>query len=361
MESAMKTGMTLVALATELERQKAAKRDYIAPARAMEMKVAEDGAPSLCIDTPEQAIPLAVNSYAHGQLASRLDIPGRYYRRMLAGDASTRGLLAANVNQWLSRDDGRHMVRTLDNTARAVLSDRYRTIDNDEIAEISLPILSDQPDMQIASCNISDTHLHIKALFPRIEGEVAVGDAVQAGIVISNSEVGAGAVSITPLIYRLVCLNGMIAQDGRFRAMHLGERAEMGAGAFVLYKSDTRRAEREALRLKLRDVVQACASRQYLDSIIQKMREANGDRIEGDVVKGVEVLAKQRSLSEDERGGVLRHLIEGGNLSRYGLLNAVTRQAQDVADYDRATALEAMGGAILELPRSQWREIALAA
>jgi len=35
---------------------------------------------------------------------------------------------------------------------------------------------------------------------------------------------------------------------------------------------------------------------------------------------------------------VLRDLIEGGNLSQYGLINALTRTAEDAKSYDRATA-----------------------
>ena len=38
------------------------------------------------------------------------------------------------------------------------------------------------------------------------------GDVVQAGVSISNSETGRGAVSVCPLVYRLVCTNGMCPQ-----------------------------------------------------------------------------------------------------------------------------------------------------
>uniref|UniRef100_B8HYZ5 Uncharacterized protein n=1 Tax=Cyanothece sp. (strain PCC 7425 / ATCC 29141) TaxID=395961 RepID=B8HYZ5_CYAP4 len=44
----------------------------------------------------------------------------------------------------------------------------------------------------------------------------------------------------------------------------------------------------------------------------------------------------------------------------YGLLNAITRTAQDVSSYDRATELEAIGSKVLSLPQSVWHEIALA-
>ena len=41
------------------------------------------------------------------------------------------------------------MVRTLGGTARAFLSERYRRIDNYEIAEAVLPIISDIKDARV--------------------------------------------------------------------------------------------------------------------------------------------------------------------------------------------------------------------
>jgi hypothetical protein len=38
--------------------------------------------------------------------------------------------------------------------------------------------------------------------------------------------------------------------------------------------------------------------------------------------------------------------------------NAVTRTAEDAADYDRATELEAAGGRVIELPAADWRALA---
>lgn len=56
--------------------------------------------------------------------------------------------------------------------------------------------------------------MYIKVVNERIQTEVVPGDIVQAGILISNSEVGMGSVSVKPLIYRLVCTNGMVADVG---------------------------------------------------------------------------------------------------------------------------------------------------
>lgn len=43
------------------------------------------------------------------------------------------------------------------------------------------------------------------------------------------------------------------------------------------------------------------------------------------------------------------------------MLNAFTRTAEDLADYDRATDFERIGGQIIELPANDWKRIAEAA
>ena len=90
----------------------------------------------------------------------------------------------------------------------------------------------------------------------------------------------------------------------------------------------------------------------------QKTREIS---LTGDPVKTVEVLANRYTLNETERTGVLRHLIVEGDLSAYGLVNAVTHYSQEVEDYDRATEFEALGGRLIDLPAKDWKELAQAA
>ena len=65
----------------------------------------------------------------------------------------------------------------------------------------------------IASCDITETHLYLKVINKSMKAEIAKGDIVQAGFVVSNSEIGLGASKVEPLVYRLVCKNGMISRD----------------------------------------------------------------------------------------------------------------------------------------------------
>ncbi len=91
------------------------------------------------------------------------------------------------------------------------------------------------------------------------------------------------------------------------------------------------------------------------------MQKTRGIKLTGDPVKAVEVLANRYAFNDIERAGVLRQLIGEGDLSAYGLVNAVTHHSQDVEDYDRATELEAIGGRLIEFSAAEWTPIAAAA
>ena len=52
----------------------------------------------------------------------------------------------------------------------------------------------------------------------------------------------------------------------------------------------------------------------------------------------------------------MNYLIQGGDLSLYGLSNAITRASQDVESYDRATALEGIGWNVATMEPARWKE-----
>jgi len=84
------------------------------------------------------------------------------------------------------------------------------------------------------------------------------------------------------------------------------------------------------------------------------MQEARERKLKGHPEKVVEEISNKFRFTQGEQGGVLRYLIDGLDLSQYGVGNAVTRMSQDVEFYDRATELEAVGGKIFTMPTSSW-------
>ncbi len=346
----MKQGKSIVEMAEELQRQATDKRDFIADTRVVNFN--NDNKLEI-IGQGE----FNITDHTHRQIAQRVGIPQKYYDRMR--DESPL-LLANNVEHWFRKQPEQRMIRTLDGNARAFLSNRYRTLDNTDLAEAVLPILLESDSIQIISSEITPSKLYIKALFPKLENEIAKGDVVQSGVVISNSEIGLGALKIEPLVYRLVCLNGMISKDHGTRKYHVGRVTDMGDGAHEFFRDETLMQDDKAYWLKVQDIVRASMDQAKFEVIVNKMR-ATKDIIIDHPIEAIEVVANKFTFNDQEKTGVLNQLIQGGDLSGYGVLNAITRHSQDIDDYDRATEFERVGGNIIELPKHDWAEILQAA
>ena len=351
----MKEGKTLQELAAELERQQLAKKDLIVSTGVLSMDSRDDGGIALNIMGGQMIQHYDVGEIAHRQIGQFLKIPATYYDRMRREYPQ---LLTLNANGWFAKmPQSKRMLRTLDGTARALLSDRYRRIDNFEVASAVLPIISRMEGAGVESCELTDSRMYLKVVNPRVTAEIKKGDIVQAGVLISNSEVGMGSVTVSPLIYRLVCSNGMIAEDGKLRKYHVG-RANESREDFSIYRNETIEADDKAFLMKLEDSVKAAVDQARFAAIVDKLRDAAEAKIQPKQVQQVvELASKEYGFTDSESNGILGHLAAGGDLSLYGLANAVTRQAQDVASYDRSTELEATGYRIITMAPSLWRSL----
>ena len=352
----MKSGLTIVEMAQQIERQSKLKQDYLLDTRRLQVEPFGSQLYLHTFDDHDDPLvePLEINQIAHRQIGTHLKIPAAYYDRMLSDYPE---LLAENVNSWFQREPTQRMVRTLDGTVRAFLSNRYRRIDNLDIAEIVLPVIQQMEDAYFESCQITDSRMYIKVVNTRLEAEVVPGDIVQSGIIISNSEVGLGSVSIQPLVYRLVCSNGMVVNDAQTRRNHVG-RVNEASENYQLYSEKTLEADDKAFAMKIQDTVRAVVDEVRFTRVVNMMREAKDAPMNTAAVPGiVKLVSKDFHITDDESSGVLQRLIEGNDLTLYGLSNAVTRHSQDVKDYDRATALEGIGYNILSMPARQWSRI----
>ena len=351
----MKTGRPLNEVMMELNRQNQRKKDYIGSAQAL--RLFEDGQ-TFEIGSISGAQQFGTTRLFHRQVASALGIPAKYYDIM---QSQKPELLAQNVNAWLSDRENSYMIRTMDygggRVARALLSDRYRRIDNMEIASAVLPLFAGSDQYEVISSEVTENRMYLKILSRRLEMEVVPGDYVQAGVVISNSEVGLGSVNVQPLVYRLVCTNGMIVNDMGERKNHVGRAAKAVEDSFHIYSDETMEAEDKAFLLKLRDVTMAAIEEGRFAQVVGKLKESAGIPITGKVTEVVELTGKTYGFNTDEQDSILQYLIAGGDLSQYGLSNAITRASQDVESYDRATDLEGIGWQVAAMPATQWKEL----
>jgi len=120
------------------------------------------------------------------------------------------------------------------------------------------------------------------------------------------------------------------------------------------------RAGDKVFFLKVFDVVQAAVSEANCSPDGSEDAEDAAHCAVGDPVKTVEALANRYVLNDTERAGVLRHVITAGDLSGYGLVNALTHCSHELDDHDRATEFEVLGGKMIELPDAEWKGLAQA-
>ena len=343
----MKQGRTLLELGRELQSQRLNRQDFLADTRTLEVESNDYGS-TLHMSLDGKTYGFGIGELAHQQIASRLNIPYRYYQKM-QGEAPD--LLDQNINRWLNQNPERRMIRVLDGKVRAFLSDRYRRLDNLELCAAVLPVIQEIQGSQIESCEVTPTHLYIKVVNRRVKAEVKVGDVVQAGFVVSNSEVGLGSLRVEPLVFRLVCKNGLICKDLAQKKYHVGRQVNVSDdSAYELYSEATLAQDDKAFFMKVQDVVRAAVDEAKFMLTVNRLRESTQIPLNHDPVKSVELLADKYQLTENERGDILRQLFMGADNSRYGLVNAVTAASKIAKTYERATDLERIGGEILSLP-----------
>jgi hypothetical protein len=358
----MKEGRTLTELAQELDRQAVNKKDLIAPASklAVDLNPVQDnweGGFDMVMNV-EGFGDHAITPHAHGQLASFCDIPKIYHNRLLVEDPE---LLVKNVNRRLDHYGSKsRMVRILDNSVRAMLSDRYRPLDNYDLMRAILPVLTETPGLSVVSCEVTPSKLYVKAVTDKIKHTLGVGEVVQAGISITNSEIGAGKLNINPFLFFLACLNGMQVEDSSLSKYHIGRSTGIDNNAHEFFKDETRQVDDAAFWMKVRDTVAGSFNQIDFEKMVKRVDDTRNNKIEADPVQVVEVTAKHFGLNEAERTGVLTQFLQRGEMTQFGVQAAITRHSQDVENYDRATDLERMGGKVIELNQKDWRAIATA-
>lgn len=355
----MQTGLTLTELARTIDQRARAKKDYIAQTCGLSVAVKEK---DLALIIPDQG-EFTIAPVAERQLTELTGVPARYFERMRLEEPE---LAAINANAWLKRFDGKHrrMVRTMGDRNRAMLSPKYQRIDDIDVLKVALPVLQDLPGVEVKSSNVTETNMYVQFVLPKVIGEVGkrkVGDAVQVGGVISNSEVGHGRISVSGLIYRLWCLNGAVRGD-QFARSHVGREISDNED---LWSEETVKLDDRLILSRVRDMVKAVTDESRARDTLIRLNELAGAKITGSPEKVVEVLAQKIGATDEEGDAMFKALLTGSNdvidLSAWGLVNCVTAQAHTAANYDRSVEFERLGGRLIDLPAAEWREILEAA
>ena len=348
----MKLGKSSIAeLVAQIQTERQQCRDFIVP--TPELHITAEESPSLVMNNRGAMETFSISSTTHRQIAERLGIPFKYYEKMRANYPE---LLAENVNGWFNKTPEDRMLRTMKGQARAFLSNKYHRIDNLELMQAVYPILQDMDGVSVVSCEVTPDHLYLQVVSDKVSFEVAKGDIVQAGFIISNSEIGLGAVSVQPLVYRLVCTNGMIAPDDGHRRFHTGKRIS-GEDNYELFTDQTKMLDDMAYFAKVQDIVRAAVNETRFNQHVIAMQKAIGIEIPAMAITPVvEELGKTYLLTKPEQEAIVQNFLIGdtgmdgshiAHFNQFGVSNAITRLANSAPDYERAVELEKIGGNVL--------------
>jgi hypothetical protein len=328
----------------DLLRREQLKKDIIAPTKKLVLSK------DRLIVNDDFAVNL--NKTAHQQIATWAKIPMNYYDRA----AAVPGLRELNVNSWFNDSDDKRLIRSIGDQGRAFLSDRFKTIDHMLIMNATMPVFQKYPDMVPTAIDMTDDRMYFQGRFPSLTGSV-VGDAVQVGFCLTNSEVGKGNFNIELMIWRLVCMNGMVTSS-ILKQRHVGRRVGGEVEDYAIYKDDTIRAELESYRLRVRDAMDDSLSDESVENLLSNLNRKAEQPVEQPIA-AIENVTKKYSLTEDEKESLMNEYMQLGHPNRWGITNAITATAQKV-DADRAYDLEKLGNEIAFMPNDDFKNLVAA-
>lgn len=279
---------------------------------------------------------LELSDYAMTQAFNRIGIPVKYGKKLMA---ERPDLVADQFNHWVSTDDRGVLIRMRINEdgtgfIRGFLSDRYSVLDNIQVFESLEKILQQSPTANLASSYIDDRRAHMRITFPDLTTDFGIStegkhDVLQVGVDIVNSEVGASSLRVTPLVFRLVCLNGLkvwSADGDPFvqRHIHLTSNELFG-------------------RMNTAIVDAIKGGDEMLETLnnVRKIKVANPLSV-------IEELAKKQMYSQNLIDQAKTNFMIEPENSLYGVVNAFTRTARDLPN-ERRLEVEAYAGEILKL------------
>lgn len=165
--------------------------------------------------------PVALRDLAFTQLAQRIGVPSGYVRTLPVR------LQMACMNYGLMQTKQPAMLRLAGGEVRAIVSDRYATIDDEHLLGIVEEVLDRAGYLAETRVRASAVGAHtlLRITLPGESVAVKPGDVIEYGIDIGNSEVGLRSVQVTPITYRLVCTNGMRSwrSEAALRMRHVGD------------------------------------------------------------------------------------------------------------------------------------------
>lgn len=176
-------------------------------------------------------------------------------------------------------------------------------------------------------CHEDHSRLFMRSVLPAT-ALIRSNDPVQAGIALKAVE---HEVWVHPYVFRKVCCNGAIVA-------HAVESEHLDG---LNYYCD------DVARDRVRQAVRGCCGAEAFQVAARQMRSAT--EREADTLLNLATMLTRFRFDQPNHLAqlILQRLIDVGDTTRFGLLNAVTSAARDTGDPELRWRLEEFGGSIL--------------
>lgn len=276
--------------------------------------------------------------FAYNQLMSKVGIPATYARKCPVE------MLAPHFDYWkkkyLDENEGaKILLRAKDagdsnKKVRAFLSSRYGIMDNKDVIDAFKGVIAGS-NYTVQDYKIAEDSLNVRVLLDDIYLDAGLApdgspNCFFAGIHIINGETGNNNARLDLIIHEKWCTNGATRPTGGkplFSKRHIGSAADLVSGF------------NDAI-----SIAKAEGGRQ-----VQLFSESKLEVFTDPTTVLANLLERKPLLfTEGMRNKIVEHFKQRPDASKYGVISAITRSAQDY-DYDVRLEMERYAGSILDM------------
>lgn len=229
-----------------------------------------------------------------------------------AGGRDIRDALRERQNSWLAKRPRISNLQLLDVVAEELSALPYRIL--------------------VDFCTERKGDLQLAVYAPDLGRDICDGDRVNAGLFISNSESRNQETVFCERIFRMACINGALVEVERLQTRVIG-KLDSAAG----------------WKRSIQEIVSRSFDNEGVDADMALFRKTT----EEIVASPYEILCNlcsQGLISDDEQSEINIAFQQAGDLSMYGLINAITSIAHGLRANDnwlRSMQIERLGGEVL--------------
>ena len=296
---------------------------------------------TLALKTPHGMEEFAFNPHAFGQLATMLSIPPKYLEGCKPfGKGGMKDQIESRMENRLAQD---HLIRIrrtpleggVAGMIRAVLPGDYAAFDyHDLIPALRRAMTEVGEGFKLELANAQDPKSVETAIHLRFVRDIAfnfdelgIDDPHKMGFHCRVSEIGDGPISISALVWRLVCSNGM-----------------MGWGDSEVLKIQNRNLHKHEVHPQLTEAIFSSVRQEepMREMLSRKYQEPVHDPENAIMMMGLRMKASD-FLKEEALGILRRDMANKAEVTRFDLMQAFTRVAHALPINDRVRLETAVG------------------